>query len=323
MFLQLSFCFGGIFFSYLINGIVVELLTKEYGGEIYKHYFLMVLLPVICNALFAKCSMWSRHYFNFGDNINQKNGFIPKQYYVLMSVLFLVSMLCANASLAYISFPTQLIMKSSKPISIVLCGLIFVRKAYSYHRLISALIIVISVSMFMYEQYTMQPHLQASHSSSLADTRKNKFGIFLVLCSLTFDGLLATVQDRLRIYYTLQTYEMMYYVNLSSTFLLAMGLLGSRELLSFLRIYQKHKDVILYLFLLGISSALGQNFIYYTVTQFGPLTVSIMTTFRKFCNILISVLFFTHVFTFKLWILAFSVFFGVVLDIWAQQQVKI
>lgn len=323
MFLQLSFCFGGIFFSYLINGIVVELLTKEYGGEIYKHYFLMVLLPVICNALFAKCSMWSRHYFNFGDNINQKNGFIPKQYYVLMSVLFLVSMLCANASLAYISFPTQLIMKSSKPISIVLCGLIFVRKAYSYHRLISALIIVISVSMFMYEQYTMQPHLQASHSSSLADTRKNKFGIFLVLCSLTFDGLLATVQDRLRIYYTLQTYEMMYYVNLSSTFLLAMGLLGSRELLSFLRIYQKHKDVILYLFLLGISSALGQNFIYYTVTQFGPLTVSIMTTFRKFCNILISVLFFTHVFTFKLWILALSVFFGVVLDIWAQQQVKI
>lgn len=323
MFLQLSFCFGGIFFSYLINGIVVELLTKEYGGEIYKHYFLMVLLPVICNALFAKCSMWSRHYFNFGDNINQKNGFIPKQYYVLMSVLFLVSMLCANASLAYISFPTQLIMKSSKPISIVLCGLIFVRKAYSYHRLISALIIVISVSMFMYEQYTMQPHLQASHSSSLADTRKNKFGIFLVLCSLTFDGLLATVQDRLRIYYTLQTYEMMYYVNLSSTFLLAMALLGSRELLSFLRIYQKHKDVILYLFLLGISSALGQNFIYYTVTQFGPLTVSIMTTFRKFCNILISVLFFTHVFTFKLWILALSVFFGVVLDIWAQQQIKI
>ena len=323
MFLQLSFCFGGIFFSYLINGIVVELLTKEYGGEIYKHYFLMVLLPVICNALFAKCSMWSRHYFNFGDNINQKNGFIPKQYYVLMSVLFLVSMLCANASLAYISFPTQLIMKSSKPISIVLCGLIFVRKAYSYHRLISALIIVISVSMFMYEQYTMQPHLQASHSSSLADTRKNKFGIFLVFCSLTFDGLLATVQDRLRIYYTLQTYEMMYYVNLSSTFLLAMALLGSRELLSFLRIYQKHKDVILYLFLLGISSALGQNFIYYTVTQFGPLTVSIMTTFRKFCNILISVLFFTHVFTFKLWILALSVFFGVVLDIWAQQQVKI
>ena len=323
MFLQLSFCFGGIFFSYLINGIVVELLTKEYGGEIYKHYFLMVLLPVICNALFAKCSMWSRHYFNFGDNINQKNGFIPKQYYVLMSVLFLVSMLCANASLAYISFPTQLIMKSSKPISIVLCGLIFVRKAYSYHRLISALIIVISVSMFMYEQYTMQPHLQTSHSSSLADTRKNKFGIFLVLCSLTFDGLLATVQDRLRIYYTLQTYEMMYYVNLSSTFLLAMALLGSRELLSFLRIYQKHKDVILYLFLLGISSALGQNFIYYTVTQFGPLTVSIMTTFRKFCNILISVLFFTHVFTFKLWILALSVFFGVVLDIWAQQQVKI
>ena len=157
----------------------------------------------------------------------------------------------------------------------------------------------------------------------MADTTNSKFGIFLVLCSLTFDGLLATVQDRLRLYYTLQTYEMMYYVNLCSTFLLTVALFGSRELLSFLRIYLKHKDVILYLFLLGISSALGQNFIYYTLTQFGPLTVSIMTTFRKFCNVLISVLFFTHVFTFKLWILALSVFFGVVLDIWAQQQVKV
>ena len=323
MFLKLSFCFGGIFSSYLINGIMVELLTKKYGGEIYKHYFLMVLIPVICNAFFAKCSLLSRYYFKSGDNIDQRNGCIPKQYYVLMSVLFLVSMLCANASLAYISFPTQLIMKSSKPISIVLCGLIFVRKAYSYHRLISALIIVISVSMFMYEQYTAQPHSQASHPNSLADTTNSKFGIFLVLCSLTFDGLLATVQDRLRLYYTLQTYEMMYYVNLCSTFLLTVALFGSRELLSFLGIYQKHKDVIVYLFLLGISSSLGQNFIYYTLTQFGPLTVSIMTTFRKFCNVLISVLFFTHVFTFKLWILASSVFFGVVLDIWAQQQVKV
>ena len=159
---------------------MVELLTKKYGGEIYKHYFLMVLIPVICNALFAKCSLLSRYYFKFGDNIDQRNRCIPKQYYMLMSVLFLVSMLCANASLAYISFPTQLIMKSSKPISIVLCGLIFVRKAYSYHRLISALIIVISVSMFMYEQYTAQPHSQASHPNSLADTTNSKFGIVLL-----------------------------------------------------------------------------------------------------------------------------------------------
>jgi len=57
-----------------------------------------------------------------------------------------------------------------------------------------------------------------------------------------------------------------------------------------------------------------QNFIFLTVTYFGPLTCSIFTTTRKFFTILGSVLIFRHPLTTLQWTGTLLVFAGLSLD---------
>jgi len=57
-----------------------------------------------------------------------------------------------------------------------------------------------------------------------------------------------------------------------------------------------------------------QNFIFLTVTYFGPLTCSIITTTRKFFTILGSVLIFRHPLTILQWTGTILVFAGLSLD---------
>lgn len=328
MLLKLVFCFAGIFISYLVYGVTLELLIKLYGENVFKHCLLLVLIPSVCSLILAKISMFIKDKLKPDENDNSiGKPLVPKKYYWSISILFMGTMLCANYSLTYITYPTQLIVKSSKPIPIVLCGFILVRKVYTYHRLISTFVIVIGVSTFMYEQYRIKIHVENGQADKqtkqtiTVNADSYKFGILLVLGSLTFDGLLATVQDKLKLNYTLQTYDMMYYVNVFSSILLFVAFIVSGELLSFRKMFGEERLIFFYLLLSGISSAVGQNFIYYTLTQFGPLTVSIMTTVRKFCNVFVLVLYFKHAFTMRLWIYVVIVFSGLGLDIWAQQQI--
>lgn len=328
MLLKLVFCFAGIFISYLVYGVTLELLIKLYGENVFKHSFLLVLIPSVCSLILAKISMFIKDKLKPDGNDNSiGKPHVPKKYYLSISILFMGTMLCANYSLTYITYPTQLIVKSSKPIPIILCGFILVRKVYTYHRLISTFVIVIGVSAFMYEQYRIKIHVENGQADKqtkqtiTVNADSYKFGILLVLGSLTFDGLLATVQDKLKLNYTLQTYDMMYYVNVFSSILLFVAFIVSGELMSFRKMFGEESLIFFYLLLSGISSAVGQNFIYYTLTQFGPLTVSIMTTVRKFCNVFVLVLYFKHAFTMRLWIYVVIVFSGLGLDIWAQQQI--
>lgn len=244
MLLKLVFCFAGIFISYLVYGVTLELLIKLYGENVFKHSFLLVLIPSVCSLILAKISMFIKDKLKPDGNDNSiGKPHVPKKYYLSISILFMGTMLCANYSLTYITYPTQLIVKSSKPIPIVLCGFILVRKVYTYHRLISTFVIVIGVSAFMYEQYRIKIHVENGQADKqtkqtiTVNADSYKFGILLVLGSLTFDGLLATVQDKLKLNYTLQTYDMMYYVNVFSSILLFVAFIVSGELMSFRKMF--------------------------------------------------------------------------------------
>jgi len=57
-----------------------------------------------------------------------------------------------------------------------------------------------------------------------------------------------------------------------------------------------------------------QNFIFMTVTKFGPLTCSVITTTRKFFTILASVLIFAHPMSALQWLGTIFVFTGLGLD---------
>jgi UDP-galactose transporter B1 len=66
----------------------------------------------------------------------------------------------------------------------------------------------------------------------------------------------------------------------------------------------------------GVTSAIGQIFIYQTIAHFGPLTCSIITTTRKFFTILASVVIFGHSLILRQWMGVSLVFLGLSLDIY-------
>lgn len=62
------------------------------------------------------------------------------------------------------------------------------------------------------------------------------------------------------------------------------------------------------------SAIMSQNFIFLTVTTFGPLTTSIITTTRKFFTILASVLLFGNALLPHQWVGVVMVFVGLGID---------
>ena len=65
-----------------------------------------------------------------------------------------------------------------------------------------------------------------------------------------------------------------------------------------------------------------QNFIFLTVTHFGPLTCSIFTTTRKFFTILGSVIIFSHPLLGRQWVGVVLVFVGLGLDAYFGKAIK-
>lgn len=76
----------------------------------------------------------------------------------------------------------------------------------------------------------------------------------------------------------------------------------------------RHPEVLLNIVLFSLASAIGQIFIFYTITLFGPLTCSIFTTTRKFFTILASVIIFGNALLTRQWFGVVLVFVGLAVD---------
>ena len=309
MLFQLSLCFFGIFTSYLVCGYAIEYLTTTFGKDIFTFNLVMILTPSICNGVFGKILILS-------SNEKLADDSIPKSFYFLCSLFQICSMVCANAALAYIPYPTQLILKSSKPIAILGTSLLCLSKSIHHpSRILSTLVIVIGVMGFMQQQYSLKI---ASAKDAEVQFFDNVFGWFLVLTSLMFDSFLGLIQDKTRFKHVLNTKFMIYRVNIYSCALLIIGIILTSEFVVFLEFFVTNPSVLFYLLLIGVAAAVGQSFIFYTISHFGPLTCSIITNIRKFVQIFLSVLLFQHALTTQMGVFVFIVFVGLMMDVWSQ-----
>ncbi|VDK70259.1 unnamed protein product [Anisakis simplex] len=139
---------------------------------------------------------------------------------------------------------------------------------------------------------------------------KNALQVF----SLAMDGTTGAIQDNIRRHYKANAHSMMYNMNLFSSIYLLFGLLTTGELAAFSYFVNDYPSVITNLLVLAFTSAFGQYFIFKTVTEFGPLTCSIVTTTRKLFTMLGSVLLFGNVLSQRQIVGTVIVFTGLLLD---------
>lgn len=178
-------------------------------------------------------------------------------------------------------------------------------QVYPVRKYLFILLIVIGVALFMYKD---------GGASKKQSEGQLSFGELLLLLSLTMDGLTSAVQERMRAEHKTKSGHMMLNMNIWSFVLSGVVILTSGELVEFVRFLQRYPSTIWHIGTFSMAGAFGQYFIFLTVTEFGPLPCSIITTTRKFFTILGSILFFGNNLSPRQWLSTFIVFSGLFLD---------
>lgn len=300
--LRFIVCFFGVFVCYFYYGILQETITRgDYGHEESKEKFryatTLVFIQCIINVAFAKLLI----IFFEGSRPDHTKSWL----YGACSLSYLGAMVSSNSALLYVNYPTQVLGKSCKPIPVMILGVTILRKKYPLAKYLCVVLIVTGVALFLYKP---------NKASSAMDDHVFGLGEMLLLLSLTLDGMTGVAQDHMRARFQTGAYHMMLNVNLWSVLVLGLGVLWTGEIWEFLSFADRFPAVLYNIMLFGITSALGQTFIFMTVVYFGPLTCSIITTTRKFFTILGSVLLFGNVMSNMQWTGTILVFLGLGLD---------
>jgi len=290
-------CFIGVFVCYFFFGISQEKITRgDYGDEKFVFAQALVFIQCIANLIFAKTAS--------SVVTRPKEDKTPKLLYIFCSMCYAGAMVASNQALLYISYPTQVLGKACKPIPVLLLGALFAGKKYNWIKYCCILMISLGVATFVYKDKA------DAGSASFA------FGMgeLLLLVSLTCDGLIGVTQEKMRSNFNTDKHHMMYNINLYSCGLLLITLIISGQGIGFISFCLRHPQVLKFLLAYCACSAFGQHFIFLTVTKFGPLTCSVITTTRKFFTILFSVLYFFNPMSNRQWMGTVLVFAGLSLD---------
>ncbi|KAL1458590.1 hypothetical protein WDU94_008727 [Cyamophila willieti] len=289
---------GGIFTFYFLFGILQEKITRgTYGENNEKFTCMLALVFVQCvvNYIYAKIMLLT--FLKQGEDTTRS------VYYASAAMTYLLAMVCSNMALQWINYPTQVIGKSAKPIPVMLLGVLLGRKSYALKKYLFVLLVVIGVAMFIYKD----------GKESKSETNFG-FGEFLLVLSLLMDGLTGAVQERMKTESKTKSGHMMVSMNKWSCLFLGISIFITGEIFDFITFINKYPAVIYQIVTFSILSALGQFFIFLTVTEYGPLPCSIVTTTRKFFTVLGSIVFFGNVMTSRQWLATFIVFTGLFLD---------
>ncbi|XP_050360668.1 solute carrier family 35 member B1 homolog [Nymphalis io] len=303
--IRFIFYSSSIFICYFIFGMLQEKITRgKYGDEKFTCALSLVLVQCVVNYTFAKILMYWKH----------EKDTTRTLYYFSSALTYLLAMVCSIMALQWINYPTQVVGKAAKPIPVMILGVLIGRKRYPLKKYLFVFLIVIGIVLFMYKDQVNLPH---------GDFHGIGIGEVLLLLSLTMDGLTGAVQERIKTESSPTAYSMMLNTNWWSAIISTVGVLVTEEIFKFGTFVTQHPEIIIYLVAFALTGALGQLFIFYMVSEFGPLPCSVVTTTRKFFTVLASVIIFGNVLYTRQWIGAALVFTGLFLDIFYNKSAPV
>lgn len=305
----------GIFFCYFLYGIVQEKITRgRYGqnknddgtiGERFTYALALVWIQCLSNFIFAKGLLMFQP---------QKEDATHLGYYAVSALTYLLGMISSNMALRWVPYPSQVVGKSAKPIPVMILGVLIGRKSYSWIRYSCVLTIVLGVVLFMYKESKANVTTLSADNASL--------GELLLFLSLSMDGLLGAVQERMRSSSAPTGLQMMLSMNFWSIPMVGFAMVVTGEGKDFIYFASCHPELWAHMSMLALCGCFGQFFIFLMVAKFGPLACSVVTTTRKFFTVLCSVIVFGNVLIPRQWIGAVLVFTGLFADMFYGNKTK-
>lgn len=224
---------------------------------------------------------------------------MPLQPFAITSCAYLGAMLCSNEALKHVSYPTQALGKSCKMIPVMLMGVLIRRKQYQWKDYLCVILITTGIAVF-----------QLGKTSSKPTKENSIYGLLLLFISLALDGISGPKQEEIAHQLRPSVHQQMFYTNLWAVIYTGIGAIITGQAFTGFWFCVENPAILYSVFYFSICSALGQNFIYFTIQQFSALTCTTITTTRKFFTILFSVLWYGHELSSMSWCGVGIVFIG-------------
>jgi UDP-galactose transporter B1 len=187
----------------------------------------------------------------------------------------------------YVIFPIQVLAKSCKPVPVMLFGAVMGKK-YPFKKYVNVCLIVAGVGLFMGGGGSSS---KKSDGDGELSSSNQIIGIVLLFISLCFDGGTGAYEDKLMSVHSVGPFDLMYNIQLGKTIIAGVALLVLNQVHVFMQMCQ---DMGFVLVALGLTGAMGQVFIFVTISKFGALTCSIIGLARKVTTLVASIYFYGH-----------------------------
>ncbi|CZT03650.1 related to HUT1-weak similarity to human UDP-galactose transporter related isozyme 1 [Rhynchosporium agropyri] len=329
--LQFLIAVGGIYGSFLTWALLQErLTTTPYGSE--KEIFKFPVFLNTVQSLFA--ALVGYVYLQYDTKGSATAPIFPNRRIIVPLFLVAVTSSLASpfgyASLAHIDYITFILAKSCKLLPVMFLHITLFQRRYPLYKYLVVLAVTSGVAVF-----TLHAGSGKSKPSKAAinPDRNSTWGLLLLGINLLFDGLTNTTQDY--IFQSFQPYkgpQMMCANNIMSTLLtlsylalspylvhtgigeyLGMEITsgGGGEFSAALGFMARHPSVWYDVLGFAICGAVGQVFIFYTLSTFSSLLLVTITVTRKMLTMILSVVWFGHTLGGKQWMGVGLVFGGI------------
>jgi len=322
--LDLCITVVGIYVCYLKYAILQEQLTSlpQPDGSRFSYPLFLMLVQCVCNSLLVYPIMrWKDRRARQKGAVLTDHGpstcAMREWQFALLALSYLCGMQSSYIALNYISFPTQVLLKSCKMLPVMFLGALVYRQKYSWMEYAAVACITTGIwAFFAFKDLGITPKATSAVSHQTDDGRATFIGIVLSMVSLTCDGITGATQDNYVSKYRPSSELLMYAMNKHAVLqLLVACFVCTSQGADGFRFILAHPSVLQDLLLFGLVSALGQLFIFHCVIAQGALALSIITSTRKFFTILSSVLYFGHQLNPVQWMAVGGVFVGLFIDI--------
>lgn len=187
-------------------------------------------------------------------------------------------------ALKYISYPAQVLAKSSKMIPVMFMGCLVYGVSYTVPEYLCTFLVAGGVSTFAL--------LKTSSKTINKLARPNApIGYGLCFLNLAFDGFTNATQDSLKSRYPkTSAWDIMLGMNLWGTIYNLIYMFGWPHGIGYeaIEFCKQHPEAAWDILLYCLCGAVGQNFIFLTISRFGSLANTTITTTRKFVSIVVS-----------------------------------
>ena len=266
---------GGIYAAFLYYGAMQEAVFSFEGkdGNKFKAAWFLQTLEALANVVIGAAGLQLTGGATQG---------LPLKIFMMGGTSQVCAKACTSLALASgLSFPVVTLAKSGKMIPVMIGSILLGGSRYTMREYLQVLSIILG---------TMMVSMGKKKSGAPSSTA----GLVYITLSLALDGVTGGMQNRLKSESKARglrpkPYDFMFWTNLfmaATAFIIS---LANGELFSGLGYMNENPDIVPSILKFALCSAIGQSFIFYTISNFDSLVCTTVTTTRKIFSVLLSI----------------------------------